>query len=398
MRFGLILLGIIMLVSLAGSIIPQNNEVMFYVRTYPSLYSVILALKLNQVFTSWYFLVLVILLCLNLSVCTYRQLKQSAVRTEVPSSFNPEMKFAEGQEAEVRAMLEGMKCRAETNGEVTRYTGREAGRYGSFLLHFGILLTTVFWALGMVVPKIMDQTCYPGEAITLEDGTSIRVDRFSIEDDTGKLDYASEIEIILPDGSSSGVRRVSVNHPVSMGDYKVYQQTYGTTGKITVTDAKGHSDSFYVERQDFLSADGENGIWFDDLYPGYEQDENGALTLITSTSGHYENPVYVFVLRNEGSSEQMLAFPGDTVEIGELTFTFDDPVEYPGLRIKHSPAVLNLFLLLSVILLTAGLYLIFFLRPVNVLVSREGCTMVGRNEGLSLSLKHIMSKGENNDA
>ena len=398
MRFGLILLGIIMLVSLAGSIIPQNNEVMFYVRTYPSLYSVIFALKLNQVFTSWYFLVLVILLCLNLSVCTYRQLKQSAVRTEVPSSFNPEMKFAEGQEAEVRAMLEGMKCRAETNGEVTRYTGREAGRYGSFLLHFGILLTTVFWALGMVVPKIMDQTCYPGEAITLEDGTSIRVDSFSIEDETGKLDYASEIEIILPDGSSSGVRRVSVNHPVSMGDYKVYQQTYGTTGKITVTDAKGHSDSFYVERQDFLSADGENGIWFDDLYPGYEQDENGALTLITSTSGHYENPVYVFVLRNEGSSEQMLAFPGDTVEIGELTFTFDDPVEYPGLRIKRSPAVLNLFLLLSVILLTAGLYLIFFLRPVNVLVSREGCTMVGRNEGLSLSLKHIMSKGENNDA
>ena len=153
-----------------------------------------------------------------------------------------------------------------------------------------------------------------------------------------------------------------------------------------------------MERQDFLSADGENGIWFDDLYPGYEQDENGALTLITSTSGHYENPVYVFVLRNEGSSEQMLAFPGDTVEIGELTFTFDDPVEYPGLRIKRSPAVLNLFLLLSVILLTAGLYLIFFLRPVNVLVSREGCTMVGRNEGLSLSLKHIMSKGENNDA
>ena len=398
MQFGLILLGIIIIVSLAGSVIPQNNEVMFYVRTYPSMYSVILALKLNQVFTSWYFLVLVILLCLNLAVCTYRQLKQSAVRSEVPSSFNPEVKFAEGQEAAVRSLLEGMKCRAETNGEVTRYTGKEAGRYGSFLLHFGILLTTVFWALGMTVPKIMDQTCYPGESITLEDGTSIRVDRFSIEDETGRLDYASDIEITLPDGSSSGVKRVSVNHPVSMGDYKVYQQTYGTTGRITVTDKAGHSDSFYVEPQDFLSADGENGIWFDDLYPGYEQDETGALTLITSTSGHYENPVYVFVLRNNGNSEQMLAFPDDTVEIGDLTFTFNDPVEYPGLRIKRSPAVLNLFLLLSVILLTAGLYLIFFLRPVNVLVSQDGCIMIGRNEALRLSLKHLLSKGENNDA
>ena len=394
MQFGLILLGIIIVVSLVGSVIPQNNEAMYYVRNYPNLYNVIFALKLNSVFTSWYFLLLVILLCLNLAVCTYRQLKQSAVHSEVPSSFTPEIPFEQGDEERVRSMLGEMKCKAETNGEVTRYTGKEAGRYGSFLLHFGILLTAVFWALGMAVPKIMDQTCYPGEAIRLEDGTAIRVDSFSIEDNTGRLDYASDIEITLPDGRTSGVRRVSVNHPVSMGDYKVYQQTYGTAGKITVTDAEGHSDSFYVDPQDFLSADGENGIWFDNLYPGYKQDETGALTLVTSTSGHYENPVYVFVLRNNGESEQMLAFPGDTVEVGKLTFTFDTPVEYPGLRIKRSPAVLNLFLLLSVILLTAGLYLIFFLRPIEVLVSQSGCKVIGRNEGLRLSLKHLLSKGE----
>ena len=398
MQFGLILLGVIILVSLAGSIIPQNNEVMYYVRNYPSLYQVILGLKLNQVFTSWYFLALVILLCVNLAVCTYRQLKKSAVRSEVPASFKPGMTFEEGQEEQVRSLLEGMKCKAETNGEVTRYTGREAGRYGSFLLHFGILLTVIFWALGMVIPKISDQICYPGEAIHLPDGTSIRVDRFSIEDETGRLDYASDIEIILADGRTSGIRRVSVNHPVSMGDYKIYQQTYGTAGKITVTDKDGHSDTFIVESQDFLSADGENGIWFDNLYPGYEQDETGKLTLVTSTSGHYENPVYVFVLRNNGESEQMLAFPGDTVEVGDLTFTFDDPVEYPGLRIKHSPGVLNLFLLLSVILLTAGLYLIFFLRPVEVLVSKDGCTQTCRNEELRLSLKHLLFKGDSVNA
>ena len=398
MQFGLILLGVIILVSVAGSVIPQNNEAMYYVRNYPNLYQVIFALKLNQVFSSWYFLALVILLCINLAVCTYRQLKKSMAEEAVPASFTPQVTFREGQEAEVRSYLEGMKCRAETNGDVTRYTGREIGKYGSFLLHFGILLTVFFWGLGSVVPKILDQTCYPGESIRLEDGTEIRVDRFSIEDSTGRLDYSSDIEVILPDGRSSGVRTVSVNHPVSMGDYKIYQQTYGTAGRITVTDSKGHSDSFYVDPQDFLSADGENGIWYDNLYPGYEQDETGALTLITATSGHYENPVYVFVLRNQGESEQMLAFPGDTVEIGDLTFRFDEPVEYPGLRIKHSPGVINLFLLLSVILLTAGLYLIFFLRPINVLVNKEGFTQNGRNESLALSLKQLLSKGDNKHA
>ncbi len=398
MQFGLILLGVIILVSVAGSLIPQNNEVMFYVQTYPSMYSVILSLQLHHVFRSWYFLVLVILLCANLAVCTFRQMNKARTAPSVPDPFVPANQLAKEDADCLRGMLKGMKCKEETVGTVSRYTKNEIGRYGSFLLHFGILLTAVFWALGMIIPKIMDQTCMPGEAILLEDGTSIQVDSFSIEDETGRLDYASTIEVTLPDGQTSGQRVVSVNHPVSMGDYKIYQQTYGTSGKVTVTDDKGNSDSFYVDPQDFLSADGENGIWIDNLYPGYEQDETGALTLITSTSGSYENPVYVFVLRNNGESEQMLAFPGDTVEVGKLTFTFDEPVEFPGLRIKHSPGVINLFLLLSVILLTAGLYIIFFMRPVDILVSDEGYSIRGRNEELVLKISHLLTKGDSDHA
>jgi hypothetical protein len=240
----------------------------------------------------------------------------------------------------------------------------------------------------------------PGESFRLEDGTEIRVNSFSIEDETGRLDYSSHIEITLPDGRNSGEQIVSVNHPVTMGDYKVYQQTYGTKGKLSVTDTDGHKDTFYLDSQDFLSADGENGIWFDDLYPGFEQDETGALTMITQTSGHYENPVYVFVLRDHERSEQMLAFPGDSVTIGSYTFTFEEPTEYPGLRIKHAPAVINLFLLLSVILLTVGLYLIFFMRPIKVLVNEEGYSIIGRNEALEMEIRHAMNqkKGEDSNA
>ncbi|MBR3346113.1 MAG: hypothetical protein IKG37_03450, partial [Solobacterium sp.] len=57
-----------------------------------------------------------------------------------------------------------------------------------------------------------------------------------------------------------------------------------------------------------------------------------------------------------------------------------------------APAVINLFLLLSVILLTAGLYLIFFVRPVNVLTSEEGYSVIGRNEALNLEIKHALAK------
>lgn len=392
MRFGLILLGLIIAVSVAGSLIPQNNEAMYYVRNYPNLYSLIFSLKLNQVFTSWYFLLLVGLLCLNLAFCTIRRVMNGSSEYTFPASFKPANQWNEAEAEAIKGYLRSIHCKETSNGTLTRYTRNEIGKYGSFLLHLGILLTTVFWALGSAVPKIMDKTCMPGESITLEDGTSIKVNSFSIEDETGRLDYASRIEITLPDGRSSGERVVSVNHPVSMGDYKVYQQTYGTQGKISVTDTDGHTDSFYVDSQDFLSADGENGIWFDNLYPGFNQDETGALTLITATSGHYENPVYVFVLRDHERSEQMLAFPGDSVTVDNFTFTFEQPVEFPGLRIKRAPAVINLFLLLSVILLTAGLYLIFFVRPVNVLTSEEGYSVIGRNEALNLEIRHALAK------
>ncbi|MBO7703367.1 MAG: cytochrome c biogenesis protein ResB [Solobacterium sp.] len=392
MKFGLILLGLIIVISLAGSLIPQNNEVMYYVREFPQAYKAILFLHLNNVFKSWYFLLLVFLLCLNLLFCTMRQAKAAGTPDTLPEQFTPAVPVTENEAEAVHEVLKKMGCAADTNGTVTRYTKQGIGMYGSFLLHTGILLTMVFWALGSVVPKIIDETCMPKESILLEDGTEIKVNDFAIEDETGRLDYASNIEIILADGRSSGEQRVSVNHPVSMGDYKVYQQTYGTKGKVTVTDKEGHADSFYLTSQDFLSADGMNGIWFDDLYPGFEQKENGALTLITNTTGSYENPVYVFVLADHDKNEQMLAFPGDSVTIDDLTFTFNDPVEYPGLRIKKSPAIINLFLLISVILLTLGLYLIFFRRPINVLVSKDGYTVIGRNEALSLDLKHACAK------
>ena len=91
MQFWLLLLGLIIAVSIAGSLIAQNEAAMYYVRTYPQLYSLILALKLNQVFTSWYFLLLVILLCLNLTLCTLKRMTHFKAAEEVPSAFTPSL-------------------------------------------------------------------------------------------------------------------------------------------------------------------------------------------------------------------------------------------------------------------------------------------------------------------
>ena len=175
----------------------------------------------------------------------------------------------------VRLELVRMRCHTRQTGDRTVYYKNGFGRYGTFITHLGILFTVVFFALGMIMPKITDQTCMPKESLVLEDGTEIYVDSFSITDSTGRLDYKSVVNITLPNGKESGLTEVSVNHPASAGQYKVYQQTYGTIGRITVRDKKNHQDTFNIESQDFLSSDGKTGILIDNLYPGFTETEEG---------------------------------------------------------------------------------------------------------------------------
>ncbi len=400
MTFGVILLVLIVICSIAGSLIVQNGEPMTYVRMYPDYYDLIFALQLDHIFTSWYFILLAGLLCLNLIFCSI--LRISRISKQKPAVYEsaflpvPEGSADKEEIAKIRELMESRHCKKEERGGVTVYTKNSIGWYGSFLTHLGLLLTILLFGAAMYLPKIMDQTCYPGEALVLDDGTRIDVVSFQIEDETGRLDYKSQINITLPNGKQSGVKEVSVNHPVSMGRYKVYQQTYGTVGKVRA-ERSGKSEEFYLEPQDFLSADNVNGIWFDNLYPGFSTDDDGKTTLIDSTSGHYENPVYVFTLMLDGNSEMMMAFPGDSIEVNDLTFTFLEPVEYPGLRIKRTPALVNPLLLAAVLLLTFGIYLAMFVQPVIVAVSDNGYAVRGpKPESTQYEINQILNRDPEN--
>ena len=397
MTFGLILLGLIIVFSAVGSWIPQNADPMTYVQAYPAMHRYIFALSLDHVYTSWYFILTAALLCVNLTLCSL--IRISTVTKNRPAVYErafglerQAVTFNEEGMKEIRSCLEKMHCTKEERNGVTVYRKNDIGWYGSFLTHLGLLLSILLFGAAMYMPKITDQTCMPKETLTLDDGTKIYVDSFRIEDTTGRLDFTSVINITLPDGKESGLKEISVNHPASLGRYKVYQQTYGTIGSVTAS-RNGASQQFFLEHGDFLSADGKNGIIFDEVYPGFTTDEEGHSVLITSTSGHYTDPVYVFTLMENDSAETMMAFPGDVMEIGDMTITFDEPTEYPGLRVKKSPPMINLFLLAAVLILTGGIYLAMFAQPVLVSTDETGFTVLGpKAEGTLIELNKIVRK------
>ena len=237
MRFGILLLCLIAACSVAGTVIPQGREIAWYAQNYPSAHPVILTFRLNRVFESWYFITLLALLCLNLSLCSLLR-----IRTVVRASHGETERAAampdtvllrpEGVE-KLRAWLEDRHCRSEELDGAVVYYKSGIGRYGTFLLHLSILLTLVFGALALYTPTVTDQSCMPGESIILEDGTEIHVLDFHITDETGRLDYgearkqSSASTIPSPSGLISCSSRVSARRGPSR--LRTLKPTAGTT-------------------------------------------------------------------------------------------------------------------------------------------------------------------------
>lgn len=395
MKFGLILMGLIAICSVIGSVIPQDKEVSWYVQNYQDIHGILLMTKAHRIFQSWYFITLLALLCINLGLCSFLR-----VRTILRTRKNPdpatyavdEVRLTEDGMKMLHKHLENLRCKKTSLGDSTIYRKNEIGRYGTFITHLSILLTVIFGAAALYLPTTIDKTCVPGEALTMDDGTSIAVDSFHIENEQGDLDYSSTITVTLPNGKTSELTEVSVNHPMSFGKYKIYQQTYGTAGSITVKNTEnGGEDILTLTDQCFLSIDGNNGMWYEAIYPGYIKEEDETITLITSTTGRYEDPVYQVLLSSDGVNTPVLAFPGETLSVYNMQFTFNDPVEYPGLRIKETPKLVNALLIAAFVLMILGLYITFFMQPILVKVDENGYTVGGpKPDGMRVDLQSLL--------
>ena len=398
MRFGMILLVLVMLCSLAGSLIPQGEQAMTYVRAYgASAAGILMTLGLTDIFHTWYFILLEVLLCGNLILCSvlrfpvarraFAGLKAQARAAE------PDQPLTAGQAERVREELRRNRFRQDGN----LWYKNSAGVCGSFLVHLSILVVLLFGSLVLMTPQVQDRTVMPGDSLTLEDGTVVTCLSFHIEDETGRLDYASRLRATAPDGGEVKELEIRVNEPMRFRGYKIYQQTYGTAGRVQIRNStNGAEETLYLTEPCFLSIDGRNGVFYRALYPGFLQEEDGSYTLITSTAMGYADPVYDVQSVTEGNAASVLVFPGETLQIGGHSFTFLDPAEYPGLRIKRLSPVLYGCLYFGFALMVGALYLCFFAAPVCVRVEEDGYVIRSpkSQEGLRITLQAAL-QGKN---
>lgn len=392
MNFAVFLLVLIIIMSAVGSLIPQDLPVSDYASLYPKTFKPVIFLKLDRIFSSWYFVSILAFLCFNMTLCSLGRIKpiyrQKANFAEDASRCAVNIGLTDNLRQKLCNYLETARYRKREIKNAVVYYKNGLGFYGSVAVHFSTLLIIAFGAIILYSADVADYEVKPGETLLFADGTSLKVNSFRITDETGRLDFTSSITVTEADGTVSGPVDIRVNRPHAFRSRKYYQQTYGTCASISVRDDEtGAEDLFMPSEEAILSADGKNGVWYTAIYPGYIRDESGKLTIVRNTEGAYENPVYRILLRENGENTPMLVFPGETVKVGNLTYTFNKPVSYPGIRVKTRAPIILALLYISFLFLCGGLVLCFFFVPVAVVFKDKGYAVYGnRTIGLSLEL------------
>lgn len=359
MKFGILVLLLIVAACVAGSLIMQNQIPAYYEANYGAAAArLILMLQLDRVFGCPWFLVLTAFLCVNLALCSV--LRFGAVWRE------SRRWTLEDRKQKLASSLEGQ----ETDGAVWSYRKeRKAGLWGPWLCHVGMLLLIAGFALGQRFSLEAYIYGVPGEQREIE-GTdyTVRIDDFQIElrEDETVEQYTAGLTVI--DGKSgqelSGTAQV--NAPFDAFGLRLYQNSTGWACQVDVYRDGTLEESPLLCVGETLTPESmpQLSLVFQKFYPDFADTEEGPV----SKSSRLDNPCASFLLYYEG---RLLA--GDVVGLDHeiiaepFRFVFHDPQPYTLIQIIRDPfrwlaALGGLVILLS-------LLLCFYLRP------EEECTV-----------------------
>ena len=376
MRFALILLGILALACTGGSFITQGQTFAWYEAHYSQrAASAIILFGLDDVFHSWWFILITAFLCLNLLLCNVlrlpaliRRFKKAGTLSQ--SSLSPGNMEGIVNEDDLKKVFDYMAFpRFQTmeteDGNLYRYAQKNRiGMWGAWVCHLGILLLILGFGLGQMTKKEYAVYGVPGQSKQIEDTEYIlTIDDFRIdlrEDDTVEQ-YTSALTIRNAKDGTSRSGSVSVNNPASMFGMKFYQNATGWAATVTVLKDGEQIQQEVVCVGDYLSVADKAGlvILFSAFYPDYYQDpERGPMTAGSALN----NPGYLYRAYYQDQVIGMNVLTGDDViTIDEYTVIFSDPQSYTLIQIKKDR--FTPLALVGGLVVMLGLLLAFYLQP-----------------------------------
>ncbi len=393
MRFALILLIILAAASAAGSLIPQGMEAEWYAASYSREVSALIALlHLEDVFHSWWYLLIAVFLCINLLMCNllrFPALRRRGRALSQPGQLlaalqkNPDP--ADGGCYEIAAEdnvkqvfhrlgFRNLKAGTDEEGRPWLYASKNRiGIWGAWLTHLGVLLLIAAFSMGQLTKKEYTVYGLPGQTKPVGDtGVMLTIDDFRIglrEDDTVDQ-YTSTLTAVREDSGEEQHAVVSVNHPGTMFGMRFYQNSTGWAADIAVfkdgkeiqRDTVCAGEPFFVEDKEGLE------ILFAAFYPDFYMDpDSGPMSLSSSP----DNPGYLYQAVYQDQVIGMNVLQKDEeITIDEYTIAFSNPQNYTLIQAKQDR--FGIFALLGGLIIAAALLLSFYVQPAMLAALKEG--------------------------
>ena len=396
LKTAIFLMILLAVISIAGTIVPQAREEMFYIKEYGfNLFRIFKSFGLTDLYHSWFFILLLSLLNINVFLCFIKRFNWKLENLKKDKTRYPTEKLIKGMKNSSKLMFLGTVSRAKEiildsleskrfkikekmSGESVSIAASKGliGQFGSDIIHLSILIIIIGAFIGTVFGFKDFIVLNEGEKKHIaQGGFDLRLDKFNIEfyKDTSKpKDYFSTLAV-LENNKEIFTKTIEVNDPLRYRGIWFYQSSYGQAWRVirkATFKIKANKKSVKEKivtldfNKDFLLQ--EIGLKLKMV--GFVADfifDTNTKQVFSKTTEHRNPAVLLEVYENGELTSKpwiFLNFPeAHSIQRKDSRFTFQlvnyNPIPFSGLQVTKDPGV-NIVWLGS-FLLTLGMILAF---------------------------------------
>ena len=361
LKVAIALLLAIALFSILGTVIEQGQTIDFYRENYPEhpalfgflSYKVILAIGLEHVYGSWWFLALLILFGTSLTACTFnRQLpilkasKRWFYYTK-PQSFVKLPLATEiigGNLNDLAQSLQSKNYKVYQADDRLYARKGLIGRIGPIVVHASMLLVLVGSIWGSLTGFIAQEMVPSGETFQVKNITeagawsanqvpkdwSVRVNRFWIDyTPKGSIDqFYSDLSVLDKDGKEVDRETIHVNKPLKYKGVSFYQANWDIHA---IRFTFNNSPILQLPVSKLESQNGGRQVW--GTWIPTKPDLSAGITLITPDLQG------TFLIYDEKGNLLTTVRTNQSAEVNGVTFTLKEAIGSTGLQIKADPGI-----------------------------------------------------------
>jgi len=384
LRFAISLIIFIAISSGIGTFIPQGNRKNFYIDIFDNAPifgflngEKVLILQLDHIYTSFWFLFALILLCISLAACSFRrqipslkaalkwiEYKSEKQFSKLQLTSNHQINKDQDQISKADSLLK--KRGWETFIFKSHISARKGliGKIGPLIVHIGLIVLLIGSAYGSFTSQSKEQYLLPGESLDLVNESTnskanVKLVDFSIERESDGIpkQFISKLNFSSEDLNLNEIKTAKVNHPIRFKGLTIYQADWAISNVVL------EIDNILYQLQLKEIPEIGNQVWGVLVELGSDTKKNFLLTI-----DNENGPLKISNIENFSGNN--LYINDDPLEVNSSKVSLKKIIPSSGLIIKNDPSIP--FIYFSFILIIFGT--IISLIPTNqlwILVNKE---------------------------